>query len=152
MRQQFDQAKEASERAIELNPSDAQGYASLGVVRLYSGDISGAIQALETARAYDPIIDYDAFALALAYYLADRPEDVIKYVEGRVGRQGRNGFTYVVLSMAYAEIGKRDEAADVAGLARRRNPAIDAEQFGTLLRDPAHREKVRAGLKKAGWL
>src|SRR5262249_45301478 len=84
-RQQFDEAKGASRRSLELNPSDAEAYWNLGVVLLYSSETAKAIEALETARAYDPLMGFDAFNLALAYYLADRPQDAIRYVEGTVG-------------------------------------------------------------------
>ncbi len=151
MRQRFDEAKEASRRSLALNPSDAEGYWSLGIAQLYSSEIASAIEAFETARAYDPVIDIDGFSQSLAYYLSDRSQDAIRYVEGRFGRQSLNGYTYLVLSMAYAELGKLDEAKEAAGLARQRNPGIAPEQFGTALRDPKDREKIRAGLQKAGW-
>lgn len=54
--------------------------------------------------------------------------------------------------MAYAELGKLDEAQEAIAEARRLNPVFDPEQFGTILRDPAHRAKIRSGLRKAGWL
>src|SRR5262249_26888699 len=145
--------KEICRRAIELNPSDSEGYLGLGAVLLWSSDIEGAIDALETARAYDPATDsVSVFYLAFAYYLAGRPEAVINYIDAMTGRQGQIMFTYVVLSMAYAEVGKQEEASKVAAEARRLNPAFDPEQFGTLLRDPKQQTKIRAGLAKAGWL
>jgi len=153
LRQEFEQADEASRRAIALNPSDAEGYSGFGAVLLWSGDTTGAVEALETARAYDRTLDTPSvFNLALAYYLLDRSADVITYVEGSAGRRGQSMFTYVVLSMAYAELGKLDEAKEVAATARRLNPIFDPEQFGTLLRNQVQLDKVRRGLKKAGWL
>jgi adenylate cyclase len=153
LRQEFDQAKEVCRRAIELNPSDAEGYLGLGAVLLWASDIDGAIEALETARAYDPMTDsVSVFYLAFAYYLAGRSEAVINYIDGMTGRQGQNVFTHVILSLAYAELGKQDEANEARAQARRLNPAFDPERFGTLLRDPKQQIKIRAGLKKAGWL
>ncbi len=151
MRQQYDSAKSALRRALELNPSDAGGYYGLGNVMLFSGEIGAAIEALETGWAYDrnPRPESMIF-LPLAYYIDGRYRDCVNFIEGAIGRDVGDNFVYVVLAMAYGQLGQADEARAAADLARRRNPTFDPNTFGTRFRDPAHQAKVREGLRKAG--
>jgi tetratricopeptide (TPR) repeat protein len=150
MRQQYDSAEAALRRAIELNPSDARAYSSLGDVLLYSGSSGAAIEALETAAAYDPSPQPGMIvALPLAYYVESRYRDCVNFIEGKIGRHTEDNFVYVVLAMAYAQLGQAGDARAAADLARRRNPIFDSRTFGTRFRNPAHQAKVREGLRKA---
>jgi TolB-like protein/class 3 adenylate cyclase/cytochrome c-type biogenesis protein CcmH/NrfG len=151
MRRQFELAKTAARRALELNPSDAEGHYALGTVLLYTGEIEAAIEALLTAQAFSPDRDeYSTFHLALAYYVAGRYQDTVEFVEGVIGRGASHSFTYFVLAMAYGQLGKAEDARAAATIARQQNPVFDPDRFGSLLRDPTHRAKVREGLRKAG--
>ncbi len=151
VRQQYDSAESALRRALELNPSDAEGYYGLGDVLLFSGEFGAAIELLETGWAYDPKPQPELLiALPLAYYMHGRYRDCVNFIEGKLGRQVDDNIIYVVLAMAYGQLGQAEEARAAADLARRRNPIFDPQTFGTRFRDPAHQAKVREGLRKAG--
>jgi hypothetical protein len=57
---------------------------------------------------------------------------------------------YALLAIADTELGKPDEAKAAAEMMRRQDPFFDPARFGTRLRDPAQRQKLADGLKKAG--
>jgi hypothetical protein len=59
-------------------------------------------------------------------------------------------YTQAMLAVAYTEQGRQEDAARQATFVRQRYPAFLRDGFGSLLRDPAHREKLTAGLAKAG--
>jgi adenylate cyclase len=56
-----------------------------------------------------------------------------------------------VLAASYALQGRSEEAARAVEMVRRSDPAFDADAFGTQLQKPADRERVREGLRKAGF-
>jgi hypothetical protein len=59
-------------------------------------------------------------------------------------------YTYAALAMAYAETGRQTDAERHATIIRERFPTFSRDEFGSLLRDPAARERLSAALKSAG--
>ena len=69
----FEQAKTELDRAIAINPSDANALAGRGNILMWSGDTDAAIDLLERAHRIDPELNpLDRFALSLANYLKGR--------------------------------------------------------------------------------
>src|SRR6266404_4076843 len=54
---EYDQAKDAVKRAIEINPSDANALAVRGSVQSFTGEISGATESLQLALKLDPMLE-----------------------------------------------------------------------------------------------
>jgi class 3 adenylate cyclase/TolB-like protein len=147
----YDRALDELKRAIDLNGSDAEAYAGLVTVLLYRGDIAGAIAAGELLAQFQPdIVKRNAPNLAVAYLLADRGSDAVHILEQLLDRNRADLFTNVMLAAAYAEVGRQQEADRQAELVRQRFPGLSTEEFGSLLRDPNQRGKLRLALKKAG--
>jgi hypothetical protein len=55
-----------------------------------------------------------------------------------------------MLAAIYAKAGRREEAMREVTEVRRQNPLFDLDTFGTLFRNPAHRDKIVAALQLAG--
>jgi tetratricopeptide (TPR) repeat protein len=147
----LERALDAMRRALALNPSDADGYAGLGNALLVMGDIEGAIRAIETAAQLQPTISAtDYFRLAMAYVLAGRNADAIRTLERALVRNEKDVFINAMLAAAYAEAGRQDEAIRHAETVRRLAPFFASSEFGSLFRNPDHREKIIAALQKAG--
>ena len=139
------------QRAIELNPSDAEAHRGLGGVLLWTGDLQGAITAGETLMQFQAnLTAVETFHLATAYVLADRSADAVRLLENAMVRNMADPYTQAMLAVAYTEQGRQEDAARQATFVRQRYPAFLRDGFGSLLRDPAHREKLTAGLTKAG--
>ena len=72
-RQRYREAQAEIDRALTINPNDAQGLAGRGTILLWLGQTDAAIEALEQAQRIDPELNgVDRFALSLAYYLRRR--------------------------------------------------------------------------------
>jgi len=148
---QFDEARAQIDRAIEMNPSDADALAGRGNILVWLGEEDAAIESLELAQRLDPELNaFDRFALSLAYYLKGRYEESIEQAELNLRRNADARFNYAMLAVAHAEAGHAEEAARAAEAVRRNDPLFDAETFGNKFRDPRNLAHVRAGLARAG--
>lgn len=146
-----DRALAELKRAIDLNGSDAEAIAGLIGVLLWAGDFQGAIAAGETLIKFQSsLMPVEAFHLGTAYILANRPSDAIRLLENAVDRNRANMYTYIGLAMAYAEVGRQADAERQAALIRERYPTFSRDDFGSLLRDAAGRERLSTALKNAG--
>jgi class 3 adenylate cyclase/TolB-like protein/Flp pilus assembly protein TadD len=147
----YDRALNELKRAIDLNPSDAESYSGLTNVLLWRGDIQGAIAAGELLEQFQPDISAgSAFNLATAYVLADRATDAVRVLEQSLDRNRTVLDTNAMLAAAYAEVGRQEEAERQADVVRQRFPGFSREAFGSLMRDPNQRQKLRLALGKAG--
>jgi len=147
----YDHALDELKRAIDLNGSDAQSYGGLVTVLLYTGDPAGAIAAGETLTQFQPELpDGTALHLGMAYVLADRGADAIRILEPVVGRNPRDLYASVMLAVAYAAVGRQQQADELAKTVRQRFPTFSRDGFGSALRDPGLRAKLDHALASAG--
>jgi TolB-like protein/Tfp pilus assembly protein PilF len=66
------EAEAAANRALALDPEQAEGLGGLGMIRALSGDLVGAIPFYEKALAADPGLTDVLMALGRAYYCMER--------------------------------------------------------------------------------
>jgi adenylate cyclase len=146
-----DRALDALSRAVALNPSDAETLTALGQALLWSGDIPGALRALEAVARYawQPA-PMDAFHLGTAYLLAGRHAEAIRTLERSVERHPAAPYTNAALAAAYAAAGRRDDGARQAEAVRRLAPRFRGADFGSRFRNPEHRAWIVAALGAAG--
>ncbi len=148
---EYERAIDALRRAIALNPSEPDSHAGLGDALLWSGEVKGAIKALEIASAIDPRLSAeDLFDLGAAYFLDGRTADAARTFERVTARKEGNPFIYAMLAAVYAENGRDDDARSAAAEVHRLNPFFDAARFGSLFKDPAHRDRLANALKRTG--
>jgi len=147
----LDRALDEMKRALALNPSDADSYAGLGNALLLLGEVEGAIQAIETAVQFQPNISVtNYFRLGMAYLLAGRNTDAIRTLERALVRDKNNVFINAMLAAAYAEAERQEDATRRANTVRQLSPVFASAEVGSLFRNPDHREKIVAALRKAG--
>ncbi len=148
---QYEQAKAEIDRAIEINPNDADGLAGRGNILMWSGRADAAIETLELALRIDPELNpFDRSALSLAYYLKRRYEAAAEQAELNLRRTEGASFSRVILAAATAQLNRSEEAARAADAVRRLDPAFDPQEFGTKFLNVDDLEHLRAGLRKAG--
>lgn len=146
-----ERAVETLGRAVALNRSDPDSHAGLGDALLWSGDARAAIRALETAIAMDPRLSAeDLFSLGAAYFMDGRAPDAIRVLERATARNETNPFIFALLAAGYVEAGREPESRFAAASVRQMNPFFDAENFGSLFKAAAQRDKLSRALKKAG--
>ncbi len=139
------------ERAIVLNPKDADSHARQGIAFVYAGRIEAAIRSLELALRIDPNRSADAqMHLGIAYYLHDQYEVALIWLERASARNPENVFIRIVLAATYAQLNNREQAQRQADAVRRLDPFFSSEQFGRLFVESQHRSHIVDGVRKAG--
>jgi adenylate cyclase len=147
----FTAARAEIERAIDVNPNDADALAGRGNILVWLGENTQAIESLELAQRLDPELNaFDRFALSVAYYLARRYDDSIETAELNLRKDPDAPFTRAILAAAYAQAGRPDEARRVAAELRRVDPTFDGATFGNKFLDGRDLARLRDGLRKAG--
>jgi TolB-like protein/Tfp pilus assembly protein PilF len=150
-RAEYDQAQNASKRAIEINPSDASALAVWGSAQSFSGEIDGAIESLQLALKLDPMLEpHYYFDMAVAYYLARRHEDALRTAESGMARYPDLPMFTIPAVAAAAQLGRKEEAARYVEVLRRHMPSLDPDTVGSRFKNPSHRAYLREGLKAAG--
>ena len=147
----YDEAKAELDRAIAINPSDANGLAGRGNILMWSGQTDAAIETLELAQRIDPELNpIDRFALSLAYYLKGRYDAAIEQGELNLRKTSGANYSRIVLAAAYAEQNRTDDTARVVTMIHRIDPAFNSREFGTKFLNSVDLEHLRDGLRKAG--
>ena len=57
---------------------------------------------------------------------------------------------HVALAAVYAQAGRQEDAEREAKRVRELNPFFEVDSYGTVFRNPADRDKIIEGLRKAG--
>jgi adenylate cyclase len=149
--QNYERALEELDRATAANPNQVSNNAERGWVQLVGGRTDDALTSLEDAVRFDPMPTPNTFSnLAIAYLLKGRPGDAIRIAEGAVGRHSHHMSIHLALAAAYAEDGQSENAARAAAEVRRLYPFFEVNTYGLYFRSSADRERIQAGLRKAG--
>ncbi len=147
----YDRALDEMRRAITLNGSDPDAYAGFAGASVWSGDIDGAIKNFEIAVKLGLNLNVNnSFLLGLAYVLAGRNADAIRVLERSVDTNKTDIYSRAILAAAYAEAGRKDDAARQSQEVRKIDPRFDSADFGSLLQKPDLRAKLTRALAKAG--
>lgn len=147
----YDLAMAESERALEINPSDAEVLRARAAVLLWTGRVEEAIATSEIANRLNPNIGPEAaLNLGIAYLLSGRYADAVRLLETVRARFPAYPLLDLPLAGAYAEMGRAADAKEAIDEGRRKNPHLDAASFGTRFQDPALQQRVAASLRKAG--
>jgi TolB-like protein/Flp pilus assembly protein TadD len=101
----------AAERAIALDPNDANSYMAMAYALIYDGRPKEALGYIKKAMRLDPHYPaYNLFVLGLAHFGLENFEAAVTYFERAVKRNPENYVTLIPLAAAYAHL-QRDQAA-----------------------------------------
>jgi len=150
--QRYDLGLAESERALKINPSDADVQATRAAVLLWTGDIAGSIAAGELAMRLNANVGPEhALNLGIAYLLDKRFADAVRLLENaRIRYPGYPTLDFP-LAGAYAELGRDAEAADALERGKQKDPYLDLAGFGTRFEDPALKRRLDQTMRKAGF-
>jgi adenylate cyclase len=153
-RKRYDLALEHLDRALEINPSDADNYAHRGAISVWAGRAAEGLPWLEGALRFDRASDFAAARLCMAYYFLGRYDDAVATCNRAVARNpGRNTqmLTHPMLAAAYAQLGRQQDADGERAIVRQLWPFLDARTFAAQFGTQAARDHLLEGLKKAGF-
>jgi adenylate cyclase len=153
-RRRFDLALGQIDRALEINPSDAESFLTRGTILVWAGRAAEALPWLEGALRLDNANARATVLLGTAYYFLDRYSASVEAMDHALaGGLGRN--TQItgrsVLAAAYAQLDSRLDAERERGAAMRIAPNLDAERFASQFGTQTAHDHMLEGLKKAGF-
>jgi adenylate cyclase len=153
-RRRFDLALGQIDRALEINPSDAESFSMRGNILVWAGRAAEALPWLEGALRLDNANARATFLLGTAYYFLDRYSASVEAMDHALaGGLGRN--TQVtgrsVLAAAYAQLDKRADAERERSAAMRMAPLLDAKRFASQFGTQTAHDHMLEGLKRAGF-
>jgi tetratricopeptide (TPR) repeat protein len=145
----YERALAELQHAIATNPNDAEVLAGRGNILLWLGQTDAAIEQLESARNVNPDLSHlDRFALGLGYYLRGRYGEAAELLERNLSQSPTDSYNHVLLALIYAQQDRRENAARALAAVRRLLPLFNPNTFGSQLRKPEDRERVRDGFLK----
>jgi adenylate cyclase len=147
----YDLGLAESERALQINPSDADVLTARAAVLLWTGRIDESIASAELAgRLGGSLGPEAALNLGIAYILNRRYADAIKLLEATRMRYPNYPLLEIPLAGAYAEVGRGADATAAMEQGRSKNPYLDLESFGSRFEEPALKRRLGDSLHKAG--
>jgi TolB-like protein/class 3 adenylate cyclase len=153
-KRRYDLALGQIDRAIEINPSDAESFAYRGNILSWAGRAAEALPWLEGALRFDRAHAMASLHLCMAYYFLGRYSEAIEAGDRAVARSpGRTiqTMTHPVLAAAYAEMGRDQDVKGERAIVARLSPFFSAERFASQFGTQEARDQMLEGLKKAGF-
>ena len=146
----FDQAIVEYERALELNPNDADVLAEISFALAWVGRAQEGIENVKTAIRLNPRHpDWYLWSLGVAYYDARRYQEAATTL---ASRKSPNLKSNLYLAAAYAQLGRQDEAQATIRKILEQNPESSIEYWGKAqpYQDEVDLNHYIEGLRRAG--
>jgi tetratricopeptide (TPR) repeat protein len=122
------QAIAALERAIALDPNDADGYAALAHILNFTGKPQEALRLVQKAMRLNPHYPNSSLAtLGIAYTLAGRYEEAIAAFKKALTRNPDFLLVHIFLAVLYSGAGWQEQARAEAAEVLRLNPQFSLE-------------------------
>ena len=149
----YDEAIESARKAVSLNPSDADAYLNLALVLSYGGEHDEAVRTMRSALRLNPKPMSGVYRLSgLILLLARRYEQAVNLLI-----KARNATpsdpSHEELAMAFAQLGRLDEAKAEVDAMLKIWPAANLTYYGVLYAHHRREEDLGfriAALRKAG--
>jgi adenylate cyclase len=152
-RGQLDRAMPEYQRALELNPNDADVLADFALCLCYAGQSEKGLDLVHKAMRLNPHYpDWYMEALGHAYYDGSNYADAIATFETL--RTVDTVLVHLYLAASHAALGHLSEARRAIARALEIDPRVTIERWANLekapYKDPKDLERLRADLRKAG--
>jgi TolB-like protein len=142
------------DKALGLNPNLAEGWRSVGWIRVWLGQADQAIDCFAKAMRLSPVdprmFDMQA-GLASGYFIARRHEEACLWSDKAIGNQSKYGPALRVGAASQALAGRKERAQKLMALLRAADPSLRLSNLED--RAPWSRAGLAAlaeGLRKAG--
>jgi TolB-like protein/cytochrome c-type biogenesis protein CcmH/NrfG len=153
---QHENAIAEAQRALALDPNDANSYLAMAYALVYAGRPKEAVDFVQRAMRLDPHYPaYHLYVLGLAHFVMEEFDAAVPLFKRAVKLNPENYVPLIPLAAAYAHLGREQKAAATLEKLQKSLPNIVTL---SLLRrhplwsykDPADQDRLLAGLRKAG--
>ncbi len=147
------EAVATARRWIDLEPGNAEAYATLAGALHFAGENEAVVALIETAMRLNPHYPfYYPHYVGLANLGLRRFEPAVAAFKRAVSRSPQALWPHVFLAAAYGHLGKEEQARAALEEVRRLNPAFSLDATRRLLpyKNEGDRTLVSEGLGKAG--
>jgi adenylate cyclase len=124
--------REWLERAIEIDPSNAQAHVALGATQVISHDLDAGIKTMQHGIRLSPRdakLPFWGMVLAAGLARADRLQEALAETLNSCRRDGRLYGARVVAAFILLRLGREPEARAALAEARRIRPALSTEEL-----------------------
>jgi adenylate cyclase len=149
----YDRALAEVDRALAINPSEADCYRVRGAILQWSGKAAEAVSWLEGGLRLGGSNTGALMNLGISKYILGQYGEAIDVLDRALASNpGRMNLLMVhpVRAAAYARLGKQQDAERERAAIARLAPFFDAERFATQFGTKEARDDMLAGLKAAG--
>jgi adenylate cyclase len=150
---QHDDAIAAAERWVEIEPSDAEAYASLAGILHFAGQPERVGELIEQAKRLNPFYPfYYNLYVGSAHFTMHRFEDAARIIARSVAHNPESLPSHAYLAACYGHLGEETLARDALAEARRISPDFSMARLRTIFayRRSADLDLLAEGLRKAG--
>ncbi len=148
-KKQHDASLAAYERAIELNPNDADLLAEMGDFHVYIGEPKRGVELLNRAMRLNPYYpDWYLWYLGDAYFQLGNFEETIR----TVSKMRDQSEAHRLLAASYAQLDRMEEAHNHAERLLTKHPNFSIKYWRHVppVKDPKELDQFIEGLRKAG--
>lgn len=152
-KKQHGQALVEGQRALALDPNNAEMLTNAGQILAFSGQPQEGITAVEKAMRLNPRYPPNyVLQLSIAYRMAGRYKEALAPVKEALTLTPNFLPAHTLLAGCYAELGRQEEAQAEAAEVLRLSPQFSLEAWGRMIpwKDPAVLERLLAAWRKAG--
>jgi adenylate cyclase len=153
-RRRYDLALGQIDRALEINPSDAESYFQRGNILVWAGRAAEAMPWLEGALRFDRAHALTSQDLSIAHYFLGRYGEAVEAGDRALARSPGRSIqteTHPFLAAAYAQMGRDQDAEGERVIVTHLSPFFDPRRFAAQFGTQEARDHILEGLKKAGF-
>jgi TolB-like protein/class 3 adenylate cyclase/Flp pilus assembly protein TadD len=153
---EHEEAIDKAERAITLDPNDANSFLYMAYALIHAGRSGEAFDFVKTAMRIDPNYPaYYLYVLGLAHFNIEQFEEAANSFERALKRNPINYRPLIYLAAAYAHMGRKQEAAAAIQKLNETLPfvSVDFESHPVMsgrYKRSVDKDRLLDGLRKAG--
>ena len=154
---QHEEAIAKAQRAIALDPNDANSYLAMAYALIYTGRAKEAFDFVQKAMRLDPHYPgYYLFVLGLAHFSMEQYKEAANSFERALKRNPENYAPLIHLAAAYGHLGRKQEATAAIEEFKKVWPDLSVEDVSgpyaimSKYKDPVDKDRLLDGLRKAG--
>jgi TolB-like protein/class 3 adenylate cyclase/rhodanese-related sulfurtransferase/Flp pilus assembly protein TadD len=153
----WDEAMMQAERAIAMDPNDPSGYEAMGTLLVNLGRAAEGLDFIKKAMRLDPQSDY-LYRLGEAQFHLERYDEAAATMLRATKLNPDDGWNYFLLAATYGHLGHEQEAKSAIirfnktyhDPTDKQRPLTLADLDTWIFKEPANRDRLKEGLRKAG--